>query len=188
MAACMAGGIDAESERRTFVARGWEKFVFLVGLSATTTTMRGAGRPDPVEDPQSRAFLLDLMREVVAVGRARGCRYRRTTPSGGCEFADGVSPEMTSSMRPERLSAVTRSRFVGYPAASCGTGEGGRRGHAIEPSGRRRPLCMPTGGSITEPATPAAWAPRRRPAGTHRDAPDPAGYVEVEFPARDPRA
>ena len=29
---------------------------------------------------------------------------------------------------------------------------------------------MPTGGSITEPARPAAWAPRRRPAGTHRAA------------------
>jgi len=49
----------------------WEKYVFLVGLSATTTTMRSAIGPIR-ENPQTRAFLHDLMREVVAVGRAEG--------------------------------------------------------------------------------------------------------------------
>jgi 2-dehydropantoate 2-reductase len=69
-AAARAGGIDAQVSddvRRAI----WEKFVFLVGLSATTTTMRVPIGPIR-ENPQSRALLLDLMREVVAVGRAHG--------------------------------------------------------------------------------------------------------------------
>jgi len=68
--ACLAGGINAELSPH-IVREIWQKYVFLVGLSGTTTTMR---RPiGPIrENPQTRAFLLDLMREVVAVGRAHG--------------------------------------------------------------------------------------------------------------------
>src|SRR6266571_1569342 len=47
----------------------WEKYVFLVGLSATTTAMRTTIGPIR-ENPQTRAFLLDVMREAAAVGRA----------------------------------------------------------------------------------------------------------------------
>src|SRR5258707_5907198 len=49
----------------------WEKYVFLVALSATTASMRSTLGPIR-ENPQTRAFLLDVMREVVAVGRAHG--------------------------------------------------------------------------------------------------------------------
>lgn len=95
-AACVAGGIDAEVSddiRRAI----WEKFVFLVGLSATTATTRvPIGRIRA--HPQSRAFLLDLMREVVAVGRAHGVPLPADYAEQRLEFADGVSPEMTSSM------------------------------------------------------------------------------------------
>jgi 2-dehydropantoate 2-reductase len=95
-AAALAGGIDAElSEdiRRAI----WEKFVFLVGLSATTTTMRVPIGPLR-EDPQSRALLLDLMREVVAVGRAHGVPLPEDYAEQRLEFADRLSAEMTSSM------------------------------------------------------------------------------------------
>jgi 2-dehydropantoate 2-reductase len=95
-AAALAGGIDAEVSddiRRAI----WEKFVFLVGLSATTTTMRLPIGPIR-ENPQSRALLLDLMREVVAVGRAHGVPLREDYAEQRLEFADGVSAEMTSSM------------------------------------------------------------------------------------------
>jgi 2-dehydropantoate 2-reductase len=95
-AACMAGGIDAEVSddiRRAI----WEKFVFLVGLSATTTTMRVPIGPIR-ENPQSRALLLDLMREVVAVGRAHGVALPEDYAERRLEFAQSVSPEMTSSM------------------------------------------------------------------------------------------
>lgn len=95
-AAALAGGIDAEVSddiRRAI----WEKFVFLVGLSATTTTMRLPIGPIR-ENPQSRALLLDLMREVVAVGRAHGVPLPEDYAEHRLQFADGVSAEMTSSM------------------------------------------------------------------------------------------
>jgi 2-dehydropantoate 2-reductase len=95
-AAALAGGIDAEVSddiRRAI----WEKFVFLVGLSATTTTMRVPIGPIR-ENPQSRALLLDVMREVVAVGRAHGVPLPEDYAEQRLEFADGVSAEMTSSM------------------------------------------------------------------------------------------
>jgi len=95
-AAALRGGIDAEVSddiRRAI----WEKFVFLVGLSATTTTMRVPIGPIR-ENPQSRALLLDLMREVVAVGRAHGVPLPEDYAEQRLEFADGVSAEMTSSM------------------------------------------------------------------------------------------
>jgi 2-dehydropantoate 2-reductase len=94
--AALAGGIDAEVSddiRRAI----WEKFVFLVGLSATTTTMRVPIGPIR-ENPQSRALLLDLMQEVVAVGRAHGVPLREDYAEQRLEFADGVSADMTSSM------------------------------------------------------------------------------------------
>jgi 2-dehydropantoate 2-reductase len=94
--AALAGGIDAEVSddiRRAI----WEKFVFLVGLSATTATMRVPMGPIR-ENPQSRALLLDLMREVVAVGRAHGVPLPEDYAEQRLEFADDVSAEMTSSM------------------------------------------------------------------------------------------
>ena len=95
-AACVAGGIDAEVSEDIRRAT-WEKFVFLVGLSATTATMRVPIGPIR-EHPQSRALLLDLMREVVAVGRAHGVPLPEDYAEKRLEFADSVSPEMTSSM------------------------------------------------------------------------------------------
>ena len=77
--ALLRAGIQAElSEdiRRTL----WEKYVFLVGLSGTTTTMRMPIGPIR-ENPQTRAFLLDLMKETVAVGRAHGLAVHRSKRS-----------------------------------------------------------------------------------------------------------
>jgi len=95
-AACVAGGIDAEVSddiRRAI----WEKFVFLVGLSSTTATMRVPIGPVRAH-PQSRAFLLDLMREVVAVGRAHGVPLPEDYAEQRLEFADSVSADMSSSL------------------------------------------------------------------------------------------
>ena len=94
--AALAGGIDAEVSDDIQRAI-WEKFVFLVGLSATTATMRVPIGPIR-ENPQSRALLLDLMREVVAVGRAHGVPLPEDYAERRLEFADGLSAEMTSSM------------------------------------------------------------------------------------------
>ncbi len=94
--ACLKGGINAELSpdiRREI----WQKFVFLVGLSGTTTTM---GVPiGPIRsNPQTRQLLLDIMREVVAVGRAHGVDLPADYAERRLVLADDVSPDMTSSM------------------------------------------------------------------------------------------
>jgi len=75
----------------------WEKYVFLVGLSATTTTMRKTLGPIR-SNTQTRAFLLDIMREVVAVGRALGVALPADFAEQRLTFADTLPEDMTSSM------------------------------------------------------------------------------------------
>ena len=75
----------------------WEKYVFLVGLSATTTSMRTTLGPIR-SNPQTRAFLLDIMREVVAVGRALGVALDADFAERRLAFADSLPADMTSSM------------------------------------------------------------------------------------------
>jgi len=94
--ACKRGGINAELSgdiRREI----WEKFVFLVGLSATTTTMR---LPiGPIRDyAQTRAFLFDIMQEVVAVGRSHGVALAADYAETRLAFCDGLPADMASSM------------------------------------------------------------------------------------------
>ena len=89
-------GVTAELS--TDVRRAiWEKYVFLVALSATTTAMRSTIGPIR-ENPQARAFLLQLMREVVAVGRAHGVNLPEDYAEARLKFADGLPADMTSSM------------------------------------------------------------------------------------------
>ena len=94
--ACVKGGINAEivdDIRRVL----WEKYVFLAALSGATTAIR---KPiGPIRShPQTRAFFLDLMREVVAVGRAHGVKLPADYAEQRLELADDVDPGMTSSM------------------------------------------------------------------------------------------
>ena len=95
-AALAASGVAAELSadvRRSI----WEKYVFLVGLSATTTSTRhrlGAVR----SNPQTRAFLHDVMHEVVAVGRAYGVDLAADYADNRMAFGDSLPADMTSSM------------------------------------------------------------------------------------------
>ncbi|MBI2185922.1 MAG: hypothetical protein HYU37_02225 [Acidobacteria bacterium] len=94
--ALLRAGLQAEISddiRRTL----WEKYVFLVGLSGTTTTMRSAIGPIRA-NPRSRAFLHALMKETVAVGRAHGVRLPAQYADDRLAFLDTVPPDMTSSM------------------------------------------------------------------------------------------
>jgi 2-dehydropantoate 2-reductase len=75
----------------------WEKFVFLVGLSATTTLARTTLGPIRT-DVDGREFLLEVMRETVAVGRAKGIALPAEYASDRLAFADGLPTDMTSSM------------------------------------------------------------------------------------------
>lgn len=91
-----AGGITAELSDDIRVEI-WRKFVFLVGLSATTTTMRSSIGPIRA-NPRTRAFLRDVMAEVAAVGRASGVNLPADFAEERLRFADGVAEAMTSSM------------------------------------------------------------------------------------------
>jgi len=94
--ACLAGGINAELSPN-ILREIWQKYVFLVGLSGTTTTIRKPIGPIR-EHPQTRAFLLDVMREVVAVGRAHGVDLPEDYGEVRLKLADDVAFDMTSSM------------------------------------------------------------------------------------------
>jgi 2-dehydropantoate 2-reductase len=96
LAACVAGGINAELSD-DILREIWQKYVFLVGLSGTTTTIRKSIGPIR-ENQQTRAFLLDVMREVVAVGRAHGVNLRQDYAEVRLQLADDVAYDMTSSM------------------------------------------------------------------------------------------
>ena len=136
----MKAGIKAEVSddiRRTI----WERYVFLVGLSGSTTTMRSP--IGPVRgNPQARAFLYDLMKETVAVGRACGVNLPEDYADQGLAFVDTMALDVTSSMHHDlnsgnrlevewlsggvvRLGAggsradTGESRRVGHPRAAC---------------------------------------------------------------------
>jgi 2-dehydropantoate 2-reductase len=96
LAACLAGGINAELSNN-ILREIWQKYVFLVGLSGTTTTMRTTIGPIR-ENVQTRAFLLDVMREAVAVGRAHGVDLPEDYAEVRLKLADDVAYDMTSSM------------------------------------------------------------------------------------------
>ena len=94
--ALLRSGVAAELS--TDVRRSiWEKYVFLVGLSATTATTR---RPlgAVLENPRSKDFLLEVMREVVRVGRAKGVALPEDYADQRLAFASTLPHDMTSSM------------------------------------------------------------------------------------------
>lgn len=130
-AALAEAGVTAEISDD--VARTiWEKFVFLVGLSSTTTLMRTTLGPIR-ENPESREFLLNVMRETVAVGRARGIALPEDYAEDRLGFADGLPVAMTSSMHHDRErgnrlelpwlagTVVRLGREFGVPTPVCQT-------------------------------------------------------------------
>ena len=94
--ACLKGGIAAELSPN-IQREIWQKFVFLVGLSGATTTTRKTIGPIR-ENAQTRAFLRDVMREVVAVARAEGIDLPADYGEQRLALADSVAYDMTSSM------------------------------------------------------------------------------------------
>ena len=142
--AFVRGGTDVEIHadiRRAI----WEKFVFLVGISAATSATRSTIGPVR-SHPRSRAFLHDVMREVVAVGRAHGVPLAADYADERLAFCDRLAPEMEASMctdlrqgrrleLPWLSGAVVRmGRELGVPtpvhefaAALLGPFAGGRR-------------------------------------------------------------
>lgn len=94
--ACVDSGIEAEISDRISQAI-WEKFVFLVGLSGTTSLARSTIGPIR-SHPRARAFLHDVMEEVVQVALAQGVPLPADYADERLAFADQVPADMTSSM------------------------------------------------------------------------------------------
>jgi 2-dehydropantoate 2-reductase len=128
--AALAAGIDTDLSsdiRRSL----WEKYVFLVGLSATTASMRSTIGPIR-SHPRARAFLHDLMKEVVAVGRAHGVNLPEDYADGRLAFGDSLSPAMTSSMHHD----LDRGNRLELPWLSGGVVELGARAGVPTPLNR----------------------------------------------------
>jgi 2-dehydropantoate 2-reductase len=123
--ACISAGIDAEIPPDINLAI-WEKFAFLVPMAACTAGMRSPIGPIRA-NPQTRGFLLDVMREVVAVGRALGVALPEDYVEQRAAFIEALPPQMTASMagdlaRGNRLelpwlsgAVVELGRKVGVP-------------------------------------------------------------------------
>ncbi|TAM56247.1 2-dehydropantoate 2-reductase [bacterium] len=95
-AACAAAGIAHEVSPNIRLAT-WEKFVFLVGLSATTALIRQPIGPIRA-NARSRALFLQIMREVVELGLASGVALDPAYAEGRLAFADSMPAEMMASM------------------------------------------------------------------------------------------
>jgi 2-dehydropantoate 2-reductase len=96
-AACVAAGIDAEIADDIGLAI-WEKYVFLVGMSGCTASMRSPIGPIRA-NAHARDFLLDVVREAVTVGRAMGIALPANYAEQRMAFIDTLPPEMTASMQ-----------------------------------------------------------------------------------------
>lgn len=94
--ACADSGIDAEISDQIERAI-WEKFVFLVGVSGTTCLARSPIGPIRGH-PRSRAFLHDVMEEVVQVARAQAVPLPADYADERLAFTDTLPATMTSSM------------------------------------------------------------------------------------------
>jgi len=102
----------------------WEKYAFLVGISATTTAMRTTIGPVR-KNPRTRAFLLEIFREVVAVGRAHGIALPADYADACLARADGLPDDMAASMahdlqRGNRLEVEWLSGGVAQLGAAAG--------------------------------------------------------------------
>ena len=94
--ACRAAAVEVEHVPDIRLAL-WEKFVFLASFSGITSAARvpiGVVRADP----DLRATLEAAMREVSAVGRARGVVLPDDFVAKQLAFADGLPAAMRSSM------------------------------------------------------------------------------------------
>jgi len=95
-AAAKGAGVDIELTSTIDVLR-WQKFTFLVGLSAMTAATRGPIGP-VLEDTETREFFHNVMREVVAVGRAKGVALPADFADQQMAFAHTVPHGMKASM------------------------------------------------------------------------------------------
>jgi len=121
--ALLKSGVDAELSNDVRRAI-WEKYAFLVGISATTAAMRTTIGPVR-KNPRTRAFLREIFRETVAVGRALGIALPPDYADACLARADGLPEDMAASMahdlqRGNRLEVEWLSGGVAQLGAAAG--------------------------------------------------------------------
>ena len=134
--ACTAAGIDAEIAPDINLAI-WQKFAFLVPMSACTASMRSSIGPIRT-NPQTRGFLLDITREVVAVGQALGVRLaddfaeeRMTLRRDVAAADDRVDARRPGSWQSPGIAVAERRRRRTRQTSRCADAAQSRgRGHS----------------------------------------------------------
>lgn len=97
LAAFRTAGVDAEISQ-DIEKTIWQKFVFLVGLSGLTTVTRHSIGPVR-EDPRTRELLVLVMKETVAVARAKHISIDDGFVDDRLTLIDTLPADMTSSMQ-----------------------------------------------------------------------------------------
>jgi 2-dehydropantoate 2-reductase len=128
--ACTAAGIDAEIAADINLAI-WEKFAFLVPMSACTASMRSTIGPIRA-NPRTRAFLFDITREVVAVGRTLGIGLPEDFAEQRMAMVEALPPQMTASMQGD----LARGNRLELPWLSGAVVELGRQAGVPTPLNR----------------------------------------------------
>lgn len=122
-AACKGAGFGVDVPPDITVAL-WEKFIFMVGLSALTTATRQPIGPIR-RDPQTRRLFAEVMAETAAVGRALGVGLGDDVVETRMAFCDTLPETMQASMlgdlkRGNRLEAPWLGGAVVRMAAERG--------------------------------------------------------------------
>jgi len=93
---CKAGDINVDIPA-DITLELWQKFVFLVAMSSITASMRSTIGPIRA-NPHTRQFAFDIMKEVVAVGRAHGVALPEDFAEKRVGGVDALTPDMRASM------------------------------------------------------------------------------------------
>jgi 2-dehydropantoate 2-reductase len=115
--ACRAAGIEARASDDISLDL-WAKFVMIVGLSGATALLRAPIGPI-LADSETRAFLVRLVEETVAVGRAEGVGLPADQAERTLSFMTGLPVDMRASMLDdlERASRIEMPWLSGHVVA-----------------------------------------------------------------------
>lgn len=119
--ACVDAGIEARQTPEIDVEL-WAKFVFIASVSSACGLFRSPIGPI-LADPETRAFLVRLVEEAVAVGRAEGVPLPDDQVVRTLAFTEGLPPAMRASM----LDDLERGARLELPWLGGRVVAGGRR-------------------------------------------------------------
>ncbi|WP_349369906.1 2-dehydropantoate 2-reductase [Salinarimonas sp.] len=136
VAACIDAGIEARQTPEIDVEL-WAKFVFIASLSSACGVFR-AGVGPILADAETRAFLIRLFEEAVAVGRAEGVALPDDQVARTLAFTEALPPTMRASM----LDDLERGARLELPWLGGRVVAGGRRAGVPTPAHETAALAL----------------------------------------------